>query len=164
MRFYVYTSTKDELEFIDEECLEQFAAHEFDLAIHKFSGVAIDAEDINDALISYCHPTSTHGEYLMIDEPQATVTRRDIELTKNGLQESFNQVKAKLEYLRACIKIQVALTKMHEANKLMNEAANELFVVHHEPTETPPAVIFKRISDAAVNIKIKYHGDTKKTG
>jgi len=160
MRFYVYTSTKDELEFIDEECLEQFAAHEFDLAIHKFSGVAIDAEDINGALISYCHPTSTHGEYLMVDEPQATIARRGIA----GLQESFNHVKAKLEYLRACVKIQVAMVKMHEANQLMNEAANELFVVHHKPTETPPAVVFKRISEAAVNITIKYHGDTKKTG
>lgn len=164
VRFYVYLSAKNELEFIETNSMERFAAYEFDPALHTFSGIAVDADDIDKASKSYQHPTSTVGEYIMVNEPQATVARRQIADSKFGLQQSFDRVKEKLEYLRACIKMQVATMKMHEANKLLNEASQELFETHGRPGAIPPNMIFDRLSDAAIKAAFKYHGDKKKPG
>lgn len=163
IRFYVYLSAKDELEFIETSLIEQFAAYEFDPTIHMFSGVAVDADDMGDALQLYEHPTSTVGEYMMVDEPQATITRRQIANAKTGLQQSFDKVKARLEYLRTCLKMQAATMKMHEANQLFNQASQEFFMIHGRPEAVPPSMIFERLTDAAIKETIKY-GDPKKLG
>lgn len=163
-RFYVYKSSKDELEFIEANSLEQFAAHEFDPNTHVFSGVAVDANDFDDALNLYHHPTSNVGEYIMTDEPIETVTRRQIANAKTGLQQSFDSIKAKLDYLRACLKLKAACIKMTEANQLINEASQEFFALHNKPGHIQPDTIFERLSDATIKATIKYHGNTKKSG
>jgi hypothetical protein len=162
-RYYFYSSAKDELEIIESGSLEDFAAHEFDISM-VFTGVVVEAQDFGAALKVYQNPTCGEGEYMMADEPAETVTRRQIANAKTGLQQSFDSVKARLEYLRACLKMKAACLKMQEANRLLNEASQELFDIHNRPKQVPPATIFERLSDATIKATIKYYGDSKKSG
>lgn len=163
-RFYVYTSAKDELEFVEADSIEQFAEHEFDPTSMVFSGVAVDANDLNDALKLYQHPTSAIGEYIMVDEPQATMTKRRFVEAKSGIEQSFDKVKARLEYLRACLKMQAATMKMHEANTLLNDASQALVEIYGHPEDMPANAVFERLTEAAIKAAIKFNGNTKKSG
>jgi hypothetical protein len=163
-KFYVYTSAKDELEIVEGESLEDFAAHEFDPTSMIFTGVVVEANDFATALKVYQNPACTEGEYMMADEPQSTVVRRTIANSKSGLMATFDKVQAKLEYLRACMLMQAAAFRMQEANRLMNEAAQKLFLVHGKPDHVPPQMIFNRLSEATIASQIKYHGDSTKPG
>lgn len=163
-RFYVYTSATDEFEFVESSSMEAFAAHEFDPSTMMFTGVAIEAEDIGCAIRLYQNPGCGEGEYMMSDEPASTVTRRQIANAKTGLQQSFDHVKAKLEYLRAYLKMKAATIKMQEANRLLNEASQELFLVHNRPEAVPPSVIFERLTNATIKATMHFNGDSKTTG
>ena len=163
-RFYVYTSAKDEVEFIEAEAIEAFAAHEFDPSSMIFSGIAIEAADFEAAMHIYQHPACGFGEYLLTDEPVVTASKRQMLQAQGHINTTHNELQAKLEYLRACLKLQMATMKMYEANVILNDASQLLYHMYGRPSHVPIDVIFKQISDAAVKAAIKYNGDTKKSG
>lgn len=164
VKFYVYTSSKDEFEFVEEASIEAFAAHEFDSSSMTYTGILVEAEDFDQAMKVYQNPNCGFGQYIFAEEPQATVLRKQMAAVNGKLQESFNKVHARLTYLRALLKMKLASAKMAEANHLMNEASQELFAVHNNPSNVPPKEIFKRLRDATIEATLKYYGDEEKTG
>jgi hypothetical protein len=164
VKFFVYTSAKDEYEFVEEDAIEHFAAHEFDPGVMQFSGVAIEADDFDKAMDVYRNPACGHGEYMMSDEPSATFTRRQMREVKGGLEQSFKDAKFKLEYLRCIMKMKQASMYMQMASKLIQDVATDLHVMYGTPKHITPPKIFEQLSQSTIQAVVKFNGDTKKTG
>lgn len=166
MKFFVYTVAlnKDgdkDYEFVEEPALAHFATHEFDPVTMQYSGIAIEASDFGNALKAYNHPTADCGEFLMVDEPQETATRRSVSL---ALDNTYEKVGEQLDLLRCMLLMKLAAAKLVEANKLMNKLAEDLYTIYGADTSATPKEVFESISDNAIKHTIKYYGDSKKTG
>lgn len=164
VKFYVYTSEQDKLEFVEDAHIEQFAAYEFKPEVMKFSGVAIEAKELGDAMKVYQSPSCNCGEYMMADEPTETFTRRQMSETRNDLEKSFNETKFKLEYLRCIVKMKQASTYLHMASRLIQDVSTDLHRMYNAPTHLTPPEIFDQLSQCAIQATIKFNGDTKKSG
>lgn len=163
MKFFVYTIDKNELEFIEEEAVERFAASGFDPDIMEFSGIAIEANDIEDALSIYHNPGCGFGEYILSTEPAATVVRRQIREASNGIEESFTLAKSQLDYLRLMLKMKLAAARLQEISNLISEVSDGLHAVYGRPKHITPDVIFDRLSETTIAATMKY-GNQKKPG
>jgi len=162
--FYVYTTKDNSLEFIESESLPGFAAHEFKPEAMTFTGVAVEADDLNEAFQIYMNPACGFGEYTMTDEPQETFSRRQLANAQTALQASYQSADQKLQYLRVCMKLKAARFKMDEANRLMNEISQDLFKLHNNPEANSPELIFEKLASATIEKSIKYNGDTTQPG
>jgi hypothetical protein len=90
-RFYVYTIKDDDpfnraCLYVDENSIEDFALAEFEPISMLFSGVLIEANDHNHA--DEIYNLSEEGEILWVDEPKATVKKRQAFESKTRLLRS----------------------------------------------------------------------------
>jgi hypothetical protein len=160
IKFYVYTSANGEYEFIEANAIEHFALHEFNPSM-AFTGVSVEAEDFESALQIYQNPGCGFGEYILADEPDATVVMRQ---ARKSVDDTWKLIHARLEYQRCMLKMKLAATKMHEANKLINEISHELHRLCGAPKDSSPTQIFEKLSTYTVQSAVKFYGDPKKSG
>lgn len=163
MKFFVYTSDKDEFEFVEEASIDLFAAHEFDPISMKFVGIAIEAEDFGQAMRIYQNPACGLGEYMVSDEPNATATKRLIDKTKSSIADTFEDVQKKLKYMQCMLKMKLAAARLYEANTIFNEVSRDLYEMNKNQYDASPSDIFKKLVENTIELTIKY-GDTKKSG
>lgn len=159
-KFYVYTTTKPDgvhSEFIED--VDMFAAQEFDPRTMEFSGVMIEADSFEAALETYTRPTSSCGQYMIADEPQATVLKRRIASVSTGLVSASNEVLRKLETYRNFQLVKLATLKMIEANKIVKDIAKRLHessqFEDHTLTEQD---IYAKLIVPLVNNAFKFNG------
>jgi hypothetical protein len=62
------------------------------------------------------------------------------------------------------LKMKLAATKMHEANKLINEISHELHRLCGAPKDSSPTQIFEKLSMYTVQSAVKFYGEPKKSG
>lgn len=121
MKFYVYTSGQDSYEFVTN--IEEFAKNVFNPTTMKFTGVMIEAKGPDDAIAAYRNPSSPRGEFLLIDEPDATLIKTKLLQTKHKI---LNELVEEQQVFDVLLDSRELYLKLHEVNKIISTMARKL--------------------------------------
>jgi hypothetical protein len=121
MKFYVYKSGENSFEFVTN--VEEFAHSMFNPATMSFTGVMIDAGNANDAILTYRTPTYPLGNYILIDEPEATALSRKLFEAKNRI---LNEIVNDQQATELVATSKLLFIKLHEVNVAISELARHI--------------------------------------
>jgi len=155
MRFYVYLTNDKYVDFIEDEQIERFA-QQFDPTKYTFSGVAIDAEDIDAAHRTWNSPSCSDGTYMMADQPIQTIMR--------SASSSAANLGKQLTAIQSALRIKIAAMKLREVSETMNQVAKNIYEAWGSTANSSAQKIFNELSKQIIDASIKYNGDTKESG
>lgn len=165
MKFYIYTSkSKEDFEFVEEDSLNVFAAHEYNPETMVFSGIVVEAEGFEQALQIYKNPACGFGEYMLTDEPSETVNKRCMGRLQSELQVACEDLNKRLEIANCMLKMKLAAMKLRDANELINQISETFYEIYDKPSHVSPQTIFDCLSRECVRHTISYNGKSKKSG
>lgn len=145
-RFYVYTIKDDDpfnrdCLYVDEVKIEEFALVEFESRSMIFSGVLVEADNPHHAHEIY--NLNEKGEILWVDEPKATLKKREVfeakaQLLKSKLSDLLNVLSdAEKAASRLAINALIAGIELHfeKINKDMSYMARLVQRFSKDPAE-----------------------------
>lgn len=161
-KFYVYTSKIDDnksYDYIPESSIEDFATNNFNPSIAMFTGIVVEANNYEDAIEVYHNPGCNRGEYLLADEPKATIEKRLFW----SLAPESRTAATSINLIRCILLLKLAASKLKEASDHFSQMSELLHDTYNNPDHMPPTKIFDTISSEYIRQLIKYNGDTKKS-
>ena len=158
-KFYVYTLISDDPDdrnciYVEEQNLRGFARQEFSPATHVYSGVSVEAKDVQKANEVYnTFGAEADGEIILEDEPHSTALKRKaFEARKHidphsleGFKENLLAAKNALEELQMQSLVMSVLQNLEQINKHTIRLA-KLIRSHNETSpEITVETIYERL-------------------
>lgn len=133
-RFYVYrVDPSNKYEFVEN--VEVYARTLYSPKTTIYTGVAIDTDNIENAEVVFSNPTSTFGEYLLADEPSATIYIRTLINLCLAIQEPDKE--------SLIVKTKGIILQLAPINIALSQLARETFKVYGKPQGMTEEQIFE---------------------